>query len=230
MKAFLLAAGQGTRLRPITDTLPKCLVPIRGVPMLEIWLDLCRRARITDVLLNLHTHAEAVRKTLKQSRSGVSIRISEEPELLGSAGTLLANRNWVAGDDCFWEFYAYVLTCTDLQSMLRAHSERKPLATLGVYHVPDPSRCGVVDLAEDGMVRSFIEKPAHPVSSLAFAGLMVATPALFDFIPEKRPSDLGFDVFPRLSGRMLAHPVSDYLIDVGTMANYHSAQLTWPGL
>lgn len=96
MKAFLLAAGHGTRLRPITDNLPKCLVPIQGVPMLAIWLSVCKELGISEVLINLHAHADSVSAFLRQNHhSGVRVHVSEEKQLLGSAGTLRANRDWV---------------------------------------------------------------------------------------------------------------------------------------
>lgn len=230
MKAFLLAAGHGTRLRPLTDKLPKCLVLVDGVPILAIWLELCRRAGITDVLLNLHAKADLVRAALNNFSSSVQVTISEEPVLLGSAGTLLANRNWIGSEKEFWILYADVLTRADLRSMLRAHRNRRPVATLGVYKVADPSRCGIVNVDRNGMIQGFVEKPAAPESDLAFAGLMVASPELFDFIPPKRPADLGFDVLTRITGRMLAYPITDYLIDIGTIETYESAQATWPGL
>jgi len=230
VKAFLLAAGNGTRLRPLTDTMPKCLVPVRGVPLLEIWLEACRRFSINEVLINLHAHAELVRHYLRQNTNGIRVRVTEEPELLGSAGTLRANRDWVAGEECFWIFYADVLNCADLENMLKMHQRRRPAATLGVYSVSDPARCGIVDVSEDGIVREFVEKPQNPTSNLAFSGLMIGTPELLEVIPECTPADIGFHVLPRLTGRMLSFPVTDYLLDVGTMENYLTAQETWPGL
>lgn len=230
MKAFLLAAGHGTRLRPLTDTIPKCLVPIRGVPMLEIWLEVCRRAGIDQVLINLHAYADTVRTALKQQKTDVELRVSEEPILLGSAGTLLANRDWVAGDSSFWVLYADVLTTADLSRMVDFHSRRQPVATIGLYQVEDPTRCGVVIFDDNFVVREFVEKPLQPKSNWAFAGLMLATPALLDCIPSCFPVDLGFDVLPQLASRMLAYPITDYLLDVGTMENYQAAQKNWPGL
>src|ERR1700691_1289584 len=101
MKAFLLAAGHGTRLRPLTDNLPKCLLPIKGTPLLAIWLEQCRRFGINEVLVNIHSLAAQVRDFLEQNRNGVQVHVVEEPALLGSAGTLRANANWVAGEDLF---------------------------------------------------------------------------------------------------------------------------------
>jgi len=229
MKAFLLAAGEGTRLRPLTDHTPKCLVPIQGVPMLAIWLQICRDLGITEVLVNLHAHAATVRAFLEQSEHGVDIQVSEERVLLGSAGTLRAHRDWVAHDELFWIFYADVLNRANLQEMLQFHRRRKPAATLGVYEVPDPRRCGIVSLRSDGVIDAFVEKPANPPGNLAFSGLMIGTPKMLDVIPESTPADIGFHVLPRLAGQMLAFPIHDYLLDIGTMENYKRAQETWPG-
>jgi len=231
MKAFLLAAGNGTRLRPITNTLPKCLVPIKGEPMLAIWLRLCQNLGITEVLINVHAHADTVLAFLRQSRpSGIRVHLAEEKQLLGSAGTLRANRSWVESEDLFWVFYADVLHRADLHAMLRLHRQQGLAATLGVYEVPDPSRCGIVTTNGDGVIEAFVEKPAHPTSNLAFSGLMIGTRAVLDAIPNDIPADIGFHALPKLTGRMLAFPIRDYLIDVGTLENYQHAQATWPGL
>ncbi len=230
MKAFLLAAGHGTRLRPLTDSIPKCLVPIQGVPLLNIWLDLCRSAGIDEVLVNLHAHADSVRKQLHQNENEMSVRVVEEPVLLGSAGTLLANRDWVADEPFFWILYADVLTNADLGKMLAFHRQRSLPATLGLYQVKDPERCGIVTFDEKQIVHEFEEKPARPKSNWAFAGLMLASSELLNMIPRHSPADLGFDVLPRLAGRASAYPICEYLMDIGTMANYRLAQDTWPGL
>lgn len=229
MKAFLLAAGHGTRLRPYTEWIPKCLVPIRGMPMLEIWLRICRQYGISDVLINTHAHSDAVYQFISRWKDSVRVSVSEEPELFGSAGTLRANRDWVKGEDKFWIFYADVLTCADLKPLLHAHSPQFA-ATLGVYSVPDPERCGIASVDENGTVTRFEEKPKCPTGNLAFAGVLLGTPAMLDAIPDKRGPDIAFDVLPRLAGRMRACPISDFLLDIGTRENYELAQKTWPGL
>lgn len=229
MKAFLLAAGHGTRLRPYTDSVPKCLLPVRGAPMLEIWLALCRRHGISEVLVNTHAHAEAVRDFVRLWKNGVQVNVVEEKELFGSAGTLRENRAWIEGEEKFWIFYADVLTCADLNAMARTHTA-KSAATLGVYSVPDPERCGIVSVDENGTVMHFEEKPSQPRGSLAFAGVMIGTPALMDAIPDKPGADIAFDVLPQLVGRMRAYRISDFLLDIGTLDNYELAQKTWPGI
>ena len=230
MKAFLLAAGHGTRMKPLTDSVPKCLLPVRGVPMLQIWLDLCRRYSIDEVLINIHAHANAVRKFLEKSSSGVKVCVSEETFLLGSAGTLKANRQWLGSDSVFWVFYADVLTTANLAAILHLHKIRSQVATLGVCEVPDPKRCGIVTVDANDIVLEFVEKPKVPSGCLAFSGIMVGSPALLDFIPNQAPVDIGFHLLPRLAGQMAAYRISDYLLDIGTPENYRAAQTNWPGL
>ncbi len=230
MKALLLAAGHGTRLRPLTDTIPKCLLPILGTPLLEIWLGTCRRFGITDILINLHAHAAAVRDFLAARADGLRVRLAEEPQLLGSAGTLAQNWDFVAHESNFWIFYADVLTNADLAPMLAFHHARGQIATLAVTEVVDPTRCGVVTLDETGIIREFVEKPAVPASNLAFSGLMLATPQVRECLPQTVPADIGFHVLPKLAGRMTGYRISDYLMDIGTLDNYRVAQQTWPGV
>lgn len=125
-------------------------------------------------------------------------------------------------------FYADVLTTADMNSMLEFHC-RDQIATIGVHEVPDPARCGVVQLDGEGIVRNFVEKPAVPFSHLGFSGLMLATPLLLDLIPEQCPVDLRFHVLPRLVDRMAAYRISDFLMDIGTTESYRTPQMRWPG-
>jgi len=230
MKAFLLAAGHGTRLRPITDSIPKCLVPIRGKPLLGIWFELLRRYGIHEVLVNVHCHADAVREYVTGQNQGLEIRVFEEPELLGSAGTIATNGDWVRSDPSFWVLFADVLTNANLDDMFRFHCSKGRAITLGIYEVPDPKRCGIVELDREDVIRRFIEKPSDPIGKLAFSGLLLGTPELLDAIPPGSPVDLGSGVLPRLTGRMVGYRIQDYLLDVGTKENYSLAQKTWPSL
>jgi len=231
MKAFLLAAGHGTRLWPLTQDTPKCLLPIRGVPLLDIWLRICSRFGIHEILINIHAHAEQVQEFLRLRRQngGPTIHLVQENVLLGSAGTLLANRSLVEPEPYFWVFYADVLNQVNLTSMLNTHKNHLPAATLGVYEVPNPTQCGIVQVDERGIISGFVEKPERPEGKLAFSGIMLATPALLDAIPRRQPADLAFDVLPRLRGNMRAHFISEYLVDIGTLRTYNEAQSSWPG-
>jgi len=148
---------------------------------------------------------------------------------LGSAGTLLANRNWVKDDSEFWVLYGDVLTTMNFDRMLAFHRSRPAAATLGLYQVEDPRRCGVAVFDEESVVQEFEEKPKQPRSKWAFAGILIATPELFDFIPAHTPADIGYDVLPHLIGRMRGYPITEFLLDIGTIDNYELAQGTWPG-
>ncbi len=228
MKAFLLAAGLGTRLRPLTDTLPKCLVPVKGEPLLGLWLNHLRQHGVTEVCINLHTGAPQVREFLRSRDWGLTLRLAEEAVLLGSAGTLAANRHWVEAEEYFGIFYADVLTNTNIGALRNFHRPFSPAATLGLYHVPDPARCGIADLNADGVVIGFVEKPQYPHGDLAFSGLMIAGPALLEALPQHVPADIGGQVLPKLVGRMRGIVLEDFVLDIGTLENYHRAQTHWP--
>jgi len=167
---------------------------------------------------------------VRKSGTGIQIKLVEEPILLGSAGTIAANREWVSKEDAFWILYADVLTNISLRELLDFHMARRKAATLAVYRVPDPKRCGIIIRGEDGIVEEFIEKPTVPTGNLAFSGVMIGTQEFVDAIPDRRPADIGFDVLPRLAGKMAAYEIDAYLLDIGTLQNYQEAQSKWPGL
>ena len=229
MKAFLLAAGLGTRLRPITDTVPKCMVEVGGRPMLDIWLDALAKAGVDEVLVNTH-HLPGVVEAHVAGRSGPpAVRLSHEPVLLGSAGTLIANRDFVAGEDMFLVVYADNLTDFDLARLVEAHRSGGMIATLSVFRAPKPSECGIVDV-RDGRVVGFVEKPANPPGDLANAGMYAFSPQVLDEIPQPLPRDIGFDLLPRLVGRAGVVTVGDGLfLDIGTPAALERARSVWRG-
>ena len=227
MKAFLLAAGEGTRLRPLTETTPKCLVPICGRPLLAYWFDLFRRYGVEEVTINTHHLVDQVRAYLR-SVEGVSVFVTFEPELLGSAGTIYANRDFVKGEDAFFILYADNLTNANLNALEGFHRSHPGIATMGLFETSVPHQCGIVALDAEGRIVDFVEKPKHPKSHLANAGIFVAGPALFDFLSDRTPLDLGHDVLPRLIGRMYGVRIREYLLDIGTWENYRRAQEEWP--
>lgn len=229
MKALILAAGNGTRLRPLTDRVPKCLLPIRGIPLLEIWLELCARHGIDEVFVNTHTNSAAIRKFAASYSGPISINLYEEEHLLGSAGTLYALRDNFKDEPYFWVMYGDVLTTVNLDRMLDFHRRMAQVATLGLYEVANPRQCGIVSLDSRGLVREFTEKPADPQSNLAFSGIMLASPQVLKEIPPKLAPDIGFDLLPRLINRMAGYRISEYLVDIGTLPSYEQAQFGWPG-
>lgn len=228
MKAFLLAAGLGTRLRPITDTIPKCMVAIDGQPLLDIWLDAFDRAGVDEVAVNLHHLPDVVRRHIAARTGPPAVRMVFEPQLLGSAGTLIANREWVDEDEPFLACNADNLTDFDLRSLIEAHREHDAIATLTVFRSERPWTGGVVELDADGLVTGFAEKPAHPVSDLTNAGMYAFHPKVLDEIGSVPPKDIGFDLLPRLVGRARAVLVEGYFRDIGTADAYRRAREEWP--
>jgi len=228
VKAFLLAAGVGSRLRPITDTVPKCMLAIDKRPLLDIWLDALSQAGIDEVLVNLHHLPDVVADHLAERAAPPAVRTFFEPELLGSAGTLAANRWWVAGEDMFLACYADNLTDFDLKPLIDAHRASGTIATLTVFHSPNPSAGGVVELDAGGRVIGFVEKPTTPTSDLVNAGMYAFDPRVLDEIDDQTPSDIGHDLLPRLVGQARAVPVNGYFRDVGTPDAYRRAREEWP--
>lgn len=228
MKAFLLAAGVGSRLRPITDVTPKCMLTVGDRPMLDIWLDALCRAGVDEVLVNLHHLPDVVSCHIAARTAPPAVRTFFEPDLLGSAGTLVANRRWVEGEELFLACYADNLTDFDLRTLIDAHREHGPVATLTVFHSERPSAGGVVELDAAGRVTGFVEKPREPVSDLTNAGMYAFDPAVLDEIDGMLPRDIGYDLLPRLVGRARAVLVEGYFRDVGTPDAYRRAREEWP--
>jgi mannose-1-phosphate guanylyltransferase len=227
MKAFLLAAGIGSRLRPITDTVPKCMVPIGGQPLLDIWMDAFDQAGVDEVLINLHYLPDIVRRHVKERACGPAIHLVYEPELLGSAGTLVANREWVDEEEFFLACNADNLTDFDLRSLVAAHRDGGEAATLTVFHSENPSAGGVIEVDSRRTVTGFAEKPAVPVSDLVNAGIYAFSPQVLDDLDGALPCDIGYHLLPKLVGRAKAIPVPGYFRDIGTADAYRLAQKEW---
>ena len=225
MKAIVLIAGLGTRLRPLTNSTPKCLLPINGKPLLGIWFDKLVAAGVTEVLINTHWLAEQVMDYVeKHSPSELNVTVFYEPQLLGSAGTLAANRDFF-GSQPFFIIYGDNLSDVNLADLYASHMQHRPVLTLSTFEAEFPERCGIAEIDHQQIIRGFVEKPKTPLSNRAAAGIYVAEPAIFDYFPEPENLsvlDLGFDVIPRLIGKMRNYSI-DQLIDIGTYENYQRA-------
>jgi mannose-1-phosphate guanylyltransferase len=228
MKAFLLAAGVGSRLRPLTDTIPKAMLVIDDRPLLDIWLDALGLAGVDEVLINLHHLPDVIRRHVAKYSGPPEVRMVFEPELLGSAGTLRSNRQWVSGEEFFLACNADNLTDFDLRSLIEAHRSHGCVATLTVFRSQRPSAGGVVELDATGKVVGFVEKPSKPASDLTNAGLYAFHPRVIGEIEEVPPRDIGYDLLPRLVGRARAIPIDGYFRDIGTADAYRRARQEWP--
>jgi mannose-1-phosphate guanylyltransferase len=224
MKAFLLAAGFGTRLKPLTDRTPKCLLPVRGKPILQIWLEHLGKAGVTEVLVNthyLHTQVEDFAGTWKESPR---LQLVYEPVLLGSAGTLAQNRNFVGGEP-FLVCYSDNLTTFDV-SLLMKELLASPGAqgVMALHRTQEPHRCGIAALNPNGWVTQFEEKPREPKSNLANSGMYAFSAAALDSLPTVFPSDIARDFIPKLIPGLKGLEMKVPLLDIGTLASYEAAQ------
>jgi mannose-1-phosphate guanylyltransferase len=227
MKAVLLAAGVGSRMRPLTDAVPKCMLPIDGQPLLDIWLDAFERAGVDEVLINLHHLPAVVCSYLHGRNAGPAVHTVFEPELLGSAGTLVANRDWLGGDDAFLVCNADNLTDLDLRWFISGHLADGAVATVALFRSEEPWRCGIVELDQERTVVGFVEKPAQPAGNLANAGVYAFHPGVMDGIGGPFPKDIGYDLLPLLVGRAKGVLVDGYFRDIGTPDSYGLAQAEW---
>lgn len=227
MKAFLLAAGRGARLRPLTDHTPKCLLPVGGSTLLDLWLDALHGAGVEEVLINLHHLPHLVMQHARARHGPPAIRTDLEPDLLGSAGTLWHHRTWVQDEEFFLAVNADNLTDFDPRSLIEFHRSGDADATLTVFRAEYPTRCGVVDVDPHGLVTGFTEKPHHPTSDLANAGIYAFSPSVLLDIDPMPPRDVGYHLLPRLIGRARALPVEGYFRDIGTPSAYQQAIRDW---
>jgi mannose-1-phosphate guanylyltransferase len=235
MNAMILAAGKGTRLYPMTETLAKPMVPIGGRPVLEHTVRWLRDHGIRRVAVNLHHRPESVSGHFGDgSRFGVEIRYSDEPELLGTAGGVKRLESFF--EDPFLVVYGDVLTDLDLGALVAFHQSAgtDAHATLAVDRRPDAAQGGVVELDADRRIRRFVEKPraGEIQSPWVNSGVMVLARALVARIPAGRFSDFGREVLPAwlaegipLYGWPL--PAGTFLVDVGTPESYVRAEREW---
>lgn len=236
MKAVILAAGEGSRLRPLTSAQPKPMLPIAGRPLLEHTVRWLRHHGITQISINLHHHARVVIDHFGDgSQFGVPIAYSVEDTLLGTAGGV--KRMARSFDVAFVVVYGDVLTDFDLTELVALHASgpKEPHISLCLYRVANPRACGIVALDEAGRVTRFVEKPSPEelFSDLASAGVMLVDPGVLAYVPDDRPYDFGADLLPQLLrvgvpvyGWPL--PSSASLIDIGTPENYAIALRNWP--
>ncbi|MGD9972249.1 MAG: nucleotidyltransferase family protein [Desulfatirhabdiaceae bacterium] len=238
MKAFLLAAGKGTRLKPFTDHTPKCLIPIQGKPLLQIWIGLFETCGIQDVLINIHSHADQVLTWIEayQPQTPVHMTPFLEPRLLGSAGTLWARQDFVYDEDAFVIAYADNLTNINLERMIAFHRRTRSsggMFTMGLFRSPNPAACGIASLDSNNRILSFVEKPARPESDLANAGIYVSSFEVFHRFPPNAGDlghdvlDLGYHVLPNLTGNMFGYLIPEYIRDIGSPEAYQAAQSEW---
>ena len=198
MKAVLLAAGLGTRLGPVTESIPKCMVEVAGKPVLQHNIEWLRHQHVTDLAINLHHRPDVVRRFLGGGEAfGVTIHYSWERALLGTAGAVGRLQGWL-GNEEFLVLYADNIISCDLEAVGRLHRSLTAILTVALFWRDDVSASGIAEVTAEGRIRKFIEKPrAHEaISHWVSAGLLYCDPQLLNFIPDEQFSDFGRDVIP----------------------------------
>ena len=225
-KVLLMAAGLGTRLRPLTDDTPKCLIPIAGRPLLDYWFDLFASAGLRDILINTHHLPHKVRTYIDRTNHVGQFRVEEafEPKLLGSAGTVHHNRNWISDNDTALIIYADNLSNIDLSALLTFHHSHRGPMTMMLFHAPYPQRCGIAQLDKDLRIIEFVEKPKNPRTNLANGGIYALSAAAYHEMADMSKFDLGFDVLPAFVGRMYGWLWQGYHQDIGTIEALEQAE------
>jgi mannose-1-phosphate guanylyltransferase len=227
MKAILLAAGFGTRLRPITNELPKCLVSIKGKPLLQYWLEMLFASGIDRVLINTHYLAKKVEVFVAQSPWSAQIDLVNEIDLLGTGGTIVKNQNFFMPDDILVG-HADNLTKFDVEAFIGAHKSREKdiEITMMTFITDDPFSCGVVVENKNGIVVEFHEKVSNPPSNIANAAVYILSPTVISWMSTLKYDELDFSkqVLPRYLGKIQTYLNTSYHRDIGTPSSLAIAE------
>lgn len=229
--ALLLAAGIGSRLRPLSDVLPKCLMPICGRPLLGLWLDALAASDIAPIVVNTHHHAALVQAYLARSPHAARLVVTHEAELLGTGGSLAANHAALGEGDVLLA-HADNLSAFAPRAFIGAFDARPAasLLTMMTFETDAPESCGIVETDGQGLVRAFHEKVANPPGTRANAAVYMLGAELRALVRQGGPATADFStgVLPRLLGRMNTWHNETYHRDIGTPKNLFRAQIEYP--
>lgn len=229
VRAMVMAAGAGTRLRPLTSLVPKPMVPVANRPVLEYTLENLRRHGIIEVILNLHSHPEMIRNHFGNGASlGMHLEYSLEPELMGTAGGV-KKAEWFLRDGRFLVMSGDGLTDVNLTEMLDFHEKSKSVATMGLKAVDSRFEYGVTLTQKNGRIQKFVEKPnwSDVFSNQVNSGIYIFEPDIFRVIPAGQLFDFGQHVWPRLlksKKPIFGYHLKEYWCDVGNLSEYRRAQ------
>jgi mannose-1-phosphate guanylyltransferase len=243
VRAVVLVGGFGTRLRPLTLTTPKPMLPVAGVPMIERTIGLLAAHGVDEVVLSLGFRADVFTDAYPDGTcAGVRLTYAVEPEPLDTAGAVRFAARHAGIDERFFVANSDVMTSIDLSALLAFHDKRDAEGTIALTPVDDPSHFGVVPTDADGRVEAFIEPPdavkkgleapaAPPPTNLINAGFYVLEPSVIDRIPDGRRVNIERETFPAMVADRSLYALADgaYWIDVGTPERYLQANLDLNG-
>ncbi len=228
-KAMILAAGEGTRLKPLTDNTPKSLLSVGNLPIIVHQLHWLKSYGVKKVVINLHHKGDRIQDVLGDGADfGLDIYYSPEEVLLGTAGGVKRMETFF--DKTFFILYGDIISDVNLSSITEFHRQKRALVTIVLFETEKTWEAGVVEIDKSGKLLSFTEKPhkGEERSNLVSGGIYILVPEIFKYIPDNKPCDFGYDVLPRLIKENI--PVygyllnqSGYLIDIGTIEKYQQA-------
>jgi len=227
MNAILLAAGLGTRLKPLTDTTPKCMVNIKGQPLLKIWLEKLGSVNINSVLINTHYLSEKVESFVNNTNFVSNVSLSYEETLLGTAGTLLKHLDFYEGNDGLL-IHADNYSKLDLNNLIQEHYKRPDhcLFTMVTFCTDNPQNCGIVTVDKMGVINSFHEKKSENFGNIANGAIYCLSK---EFIQElykyknEKIFDFSTQIIPKYVGKIYSYHTDEILIDIGTPLSYQRA-------
>jgi len=227
--AFILAGGKGTRLKPLTDTTPKPMIPVKGKPILEYVIELLSKHQIKEVIIALGYKGEQIKEYFgKGEKFGLNIQYVEEKISLGTGGPLRLAKNLIKEE--FLMFNGDNLTNINLNDMYSFHKKNNAFATIALSSVKEPKNFGVIEL-EGNKIKQFMEKPINPKSNLINSGTYILKPEVIDMIP-KGFSLIEKDVFPKLSeqGKLFGYVYNGQWFPTDTIERYETAKKEWKGI
>ena len=222
MEAIILVGGLGTRLRPLTKTIPKPLLPLGNIPMVERMI-LNLPKRIDTIILAVNYGVEQMLEYFKQTNVGKKVIIVPENEPLGTGGAMKNCEKYITGTTAV--FNGDVVSSLDLEEMIEYHNSKKAKGTLALWEVKNPNRFGVVKLV-NGEILEFQEKPpkGEELSNLINAGTYLLEPEIINMIPENKKISIERDIYPKIVGNgLFGMPFEGHFIDAGTPESYLEA-------
>lgn len=228
IRSLLLAAGLGTRLRPITLEVPKCLVEINKEPLLENWINKLEAIGVEKILINTHYLSGKVDSFLnKKYKNNKKIQKIYEDQLLGTAGTLIANRDFFNDSICIM-IHADNFTYMGLKDLIKAHNKKPKncLMTMLTFTSNDPKSCGIVEVDNKGILINFHEKVENPPGEMANGAVYVFDNEFLDWIFEnhRKAKDFSKEILPFLNGKIYTYHTKMPYLDIGTLPKLKEAR------
>jgi len=230
MKAMILAAGLGTRLRPLTNHLPKPLLPLGDRPLIHYNLLLLKKYGITEVLINLHHYGDKLKKALGNGADlGMQIHYSEEPVILGTGGGLKKVTRFFSNGS-FILINADILVDLNLDKVVEHHQRRKAAATLILREDPRVDHWGVIEADQEGRVRQLLQRgdwKGGKLSRYMFTGIHVLEPRIFNYIPDRQFYSIidSYIEMVKKNERVFGYIMKGYWMDLGTPERYQKTRL-----